>query len=127
MTSSDPKLDDAKYALFTNLARWGNYFIIILSGYKNIEKKNLDHICYKKYLGEDWTPKWTGAPTLICNHRSWLDICIGYAYFNACFVGKTAVKSLPGIGRCAELIGCIFVTRVGKDAAASRSKTFELI
>ena len=91
MTCSDPKLDDTRYAIFTYFARWINYFMIILSGYAKVEKKELKHICYKKYLGDDWKPKFEGAPTLICNHRSWLDIMIGYCFFNACFVGKTAV------------------------------------
>jgi 1-acyl-sn-glycerol-3-phosphate acyltransferase len=76
-------------------------------------------------LGPDWKPEWTGAPTYVANHRSWLDIMIGYSIFNANFVSKIAVRSIPGIGRGADFIGCIYVKRIGNDAAASRARVFE--
>jgi hypothetical protein len=32
---------------------------------------------------------------------------------------------MPGIGRVSDLLNCIYVDRVGKDAAASRARVFE--
>ena len=64
---------------------------------------------------------------MISNHRSFLDICIGVGYFAACFVAKEMVKKIPGVGRVSDLLNCIYVTRVGGDAAASRAKVFEQI
>ena len=49
-------------------------------------------VCYKKYLGPDWKPKFSGAPTLIANHRSWCDIGVGVGHFCACFVAADRVR-----------------------------------
>ena len=61
------------------------------SGYSKFELKRKD-VCYKKYLGPDWKPKYSGAPTLIANHRSWCDIGVGVGHFCACFVAADRVR-----------------------------------
>lgn len=38
------------------------------------EKPDID---YKKWLGPDWKPKYSGASTLVFNHTSWIDILVG--------------------------------------------------
>ena len=100
------------------------WFELRCSGYSKTDITKLQ-ICYKKYLGPDWKPKYSGAPTLISNHRSWTDITIGVGHFCACFVAAQRVRSIPGVWRVTDLLQCIYVNRVGADAAASRAKVFE--
>jgi len=103
---------------------WVANSLISISGYSQIDKKN-KFVDYKKYLGPDWQPTYEGAPTMIANHMSWLCIAIGVGHFCACFVSKIMVRQIPGVWRVSDLIGCIYVTRVGDDAAASKAKVFE--
>ena len=63
------------------------------------------------------------APLLISNHVAAMDI-LALLSLGGCFVAKEAVKHLPGIGRVAASIGCIFV---GRDSADSRSAAKESI
>lgn len=119
-------LDDSSWEFLCTGICWVGRSLIYLSGYSKVEKKT-KFIDYKPFLGPEWKPKYEGAPTLISNHRSFLDICIGVGYFAACFVAKLMVKKIPGVGRVSDLLNCIYVTRVGDDAAASRAKVFEQI
>jgi 1-acyl-sn-glycerol-3-phosphate acyltransferase len=105
---------------------WVGRTLINLSGYAKTEKGNI-FVDYKPYLGPDWKPKYEGAPTMISNHRSFLDICIGVGHFCGSFVGASMIKNMPGVGTVTECLQCIYVDRVGKDAAASRAKAFEAI
>jgi hypothetical protein len=70
---------------------WVGRSLIRLSGYSKTEMGN-KFVDYKVYLGPDWKPKYEGAPTIISNHRSFLDICVGVGHFCACFVAATMVK-----------------------------------
>jgi len=36
---------------------------------------------YRKWLGPDWKPEWTGASTIVSNHVCWMDIVVSLAYF----------------------------------------------
>ena len=99
-------------------------FELHASGYSGCNR-NERKICYKKYLGPDWKPAYSGAPTLIANHRSWVDVTIGVGHFCACFVAALRVRSIPGVWRVTDLLQCIYVNRVGNDAAASRAKVFD--
>lgn len=78
-TAPGGKIDKTRYAIFKFTAEWMCYLKVITSGYLGINQERKTSICYKKYLGPDWNPVWTGAPTMITNHRSWLDIMIGYS------------------------------------------------
>lgn len=124
---NDPHyLDDSSWEFLSTGIMWVGRSLIYLAGYSKIIKKT-KFIDYKPFLGPDWKPKYEGAPTLISNHRSFLDICIGVGFFAACFVAKTILRKTPGIGRVSDLINCIYVDRVGDNAVASRAKVFEQI
>ena len=76
---------DSTWQLIKKEIMWTGWFELRCSGYSALNFNKLQ-ICYKKYLGPDWKPKYSGAPTLISNHRSWTDITIGVGQFCACFV-----------------------------------------
>jgi 1-acyl-sn-glycerol-3-phosphate acyltransferase len=50
---------------------------------------------------------------MIANHTSWLDIMYGIHHFFSGFVAKSAVKKMPGVGVCADIIGSVYIDRVG--------------
>jgi 1-acyl-sn-glycerol-3-phosphate acyltransferase len=66
---------------------------------------------YTKWLGPDWKPEWTGASTIVSNHVCWMDIVVSLAYFKASFVSKKSVRDMPGIGKIASAIDCLFLDR----------------
>ena len=82
---------------------WVANFELHSSGYSGVDRRELQ-ICYKKYLGPDWKRTFTGAPTLISNHRSWIDITIGVGTFCACFVAALRVRSIPGVWRVTDML-----------------------
>ena len=63
------------------------------------------------------------APLMVANHVSPTDI-LALLSLGGCFVAKEAVRDLPGIGKTATAIGCIYV---GRDSAESRSAAKEAI
>lgn len=117
---------DSTWQFIKKEIMWTGWIELRCSGY-SVANINKLPICYKKYLGPDWKPKYSGAPTLISNHRSWTDVTIGVGHFCACFVAAQRVRSIPGVWRVTDLLQCIYVNRVGADAAASRAKVFEQI
>lgn len=54
-----------------------------------------------------------------------MDVVVGLYAFTPAFVGKSVARRLPGIGRVGDMLGCIYVTRVGDDAKASRADAFK--
>lgn len=126
MTIHGLDLPDTTWAIIKVIIMKTGQFELLATGYSRTEKKELK-ICYKKYLGPDWKPKYSGAPTLISNHTSWCDVCIGVGHFCTCFVCADRIRSIPGVWRVTDLLRCVYVKRVGSDAAASRAKTFEAI
>lgn len=68
---------------------------------------------YKKWLGPDWKPEWTGASTIVSNHVCWMEIVLALAYFKASFVGKESIRDMPGIGKIGVAIDCLFISRAG--------------
>lgn len=117
-------LSDSTWQIIKRIIMFTANFELRSSGYSKFEKKELN-VCYKKYLGPNWKPKYSGAPTLVANHRSWTDIAIGVGTFCSCFVAADRVRSIPGVWRVTDLLQCIYVKRVGSDASASRARVFE--
>ena len=58
------------------------------------------------------------APCLVANHISATDI-LALLSLGCCFVANNKVLDLPGIGRVAKAIGCIFVARDSQDSRTS--------
>ena len=59
------------------LARAGSWFAMMQIGYPIIKREKATHICYKKFLGPDWTPEWGGSKhhdLQSCYHVRW-DCC----------------------------------------------------
>jgi 1-acyl-sn-glycerol-3-phosphate acyltransferase len=63
------------------------------------------------------------APCIVANHISATDI-LALLSLGCCFVANNKVLDLPGIGRVAKAIGCIFVAR---DSQESRTSAKEAI
>jgi len=63
------------------------------------------------------------APLLISNHIAPTDI-LALLALGCCFVAKEGVRAVPGVGRVAASIGCIFV---GRDSPDSRTAAREAI
>ena len=57
----------------------------------NLEYVSTGEGDYKKWLGPDWKPQWTGAGTIVANHVCWLDILVSMAYFFPSFLSKKSV------------------------------------
>ena len=92
-----------KTAIFKWLAKYMSRLMVMVSGglffYKH-ERINKD---YKKYLGPDWTPKFEGASSYVCNHSCWLDILIcNFAKDFPVFTPKIGIKKWPVVGTIAE-------------------------
>ena len=58
------------------------------------------------------------APCVVANHISATDI-LALLSLGCCFVANNKVLDLPGIGRVAKAIGCIFVARDSQDSRTS--------
>ena len=46
---------------------------------------------YRKWLGPEWKPQWTGASTIVPNHVCWVDIIFLLGQFMPSFVSKRAI------------------------------------
>lgn len=68
---------------------------------------------YKKWLGPDWKPQWTGASTIVSNHVSWMDIMVSMAYFKPSFVSKKSIRDIPVVGKLTAAFDTIYVDRAG--------------
>lgn len=68
-------------------------------------------VCYKKWLGPDWTPSYKNPGCKISNHSSWADILVHMQYQPPSYVAKSSVRKVPFVGTIAELCGCLFFDR----------------
>jgi 1-acyl-sn-glycerol-3-phosphate acyltransferase len=92
---------------------WGcARFTLWLSGYMWIDCQKDTNIDYKEYLGPDWKAEWEGAPTYIANHTSFLDIMYMVTLVFPGFVARASVKTSPGVGALATLLGSVYINRV---------------
>lgn len=65
-------------------------------------------------LGRDQPPKQL-KHVVVCNHVSALDILVFLERDFASFVAKASVRRIPLIGKCAQVVGTIFVDRSSDD------------
>lgn len=84
-----------------------NYF----RGVFTINNRRRTDICYKKYLGPDWTPTFDGAGISISNHLSWLDIPMLVWLDFPSFVAKQETLNVPAIGKGSQIIQCLYLKR----------------
>ena len=96
-------------------------------GYWFLDYKEDHSIDYSEYLGPDWKAQWEGAPTLIANHTSWLDIMYTIGIFFPGFVARSTVQKMIGVGPLSEVLGSVFVGRVGEGAQESKKAVFKAI
>lgn len=92
-----------------------------------VEGNNDESICYKEYLGPDWKAQWDGAPTYIANHTSWLDIMYMVSIKFTGFVARATVKTTPGVGKLASLLGSVYLNRVGDGSKESKKLVMQSI
>jgi hypothetical protein len=59
--------------------------------------QNATNVDYKKYLGPEWKPKFTGAGIAVPNHQCWLDILALMNTKFVCFVAKEELSKIPVI------------------------------
>ena len=75
---------------------------------------NKEDADYKKWLGPEWTPQWSGSGTIVQNHINALcDILLSMYLFFPAFVAKKPVKKYPLVGFIAQAMDCIFLDRTG--------------
>jgi hypothetical protein len=68
-------------------------------------------VCYKKYLGQNWTPSYDSkrVASVISNHASFLESPLHGMCQMPCTIAKEEAKKTPGIGQMATASGCIFL------------------
>jgi 1-acyl-sn-glycerol-3-phosphate acyltransferase len=67
---------------------------------------------YRKFLGPDWTPKYTGAGLSVSNHQSMFDIFTLFLQPELpAFLAKKEIRKVPGVGFMAEMIQSLFIDR----------------
>lgn len=76
-------------------------------------------ICYKKWLGPDWEPKYEGASTAINNHISYMDQVQMALWYLPGFVSGEHVLHMPVIGECTKAAGSIYLNREDKAQASN--------
>jgi 1-acyl-sn-glycerol-3-phosphate acyltransferase len=97
---ADPtNLSKTRWWIFRKYIEVNTGFIIKLTGFARTERIEVP-VDYSKYLGPDWKPKYEGAPTLVGNHRSWIDIMVNLHVFCPAFLARAGAKNVPGIGKC---------------------------
>lgn len=85
-------LEGWRKELATVLMRSAATLCLLLTGYMGIDTEHDEKIDYKEYLGPDWKAEWDGAPTIIANHTSWLDIMYQIHLFFPGFVARSTVE-----------------------------------
>ena len=98
--------------------RYMGYFvcrsILFIGGVVWLETKRVEDADYRKWLGPDWKPQWSGSGTLIANHISgFMDVLAAMVEFYPAFVSKKSVKNYPFIGTIACANDSIFLNRQG--------------
>lgn len=84
------------------------------------------HVDYRKYLGPDWKNDVNKTPTtIVANHQSFFDIVVSMYVTMPSVIAKEAVRYIPVVGKCAELFGCLFLTR--EDKSSQRSVVSQII
>lgn len=97
-------------------------FLAYISSIMSLTVKKRKDVCYKEYLGPDWTPQWgddTPHGCVVTNHSSWVDDTIMMSLHPSSFVAKSSVRSLPFVGYMAYSSESLFIQRTNKDAKAS--------
>ena len=68
-------------------------------------------VCYKKYLGPDWTPSYENPSTIISNHVSYLDIAMLMCRYLPSWCSDDQVERMPLIGTLARRAGTMYLNR----------------
>jgi len=92
------KTTGPRYAIIKATIRFVSRSSLYLFGYFWIEIKKDEKMCYKKYLGPDWKPVWSGAPTYVQNHTSIADGFLGVLTLFPSYVARENVRDIAGIG-----------------------------
>ena len=81
-------------------------------------KTSRPDVCYKKFLGPNWTPDYDGfrTGTLVGNHSSLYDASIHTLTQMPCFVSKAEVLDVPFIGSIGVACGSMFIRRDSKNS-----------
>ena len=77
-----------------------------------IKTEKMEDFDYKKWLGPDWKPKWSGSGTLVANHiNGFMDVLSAMCIFYPAFVSKKSMKDFPFVGTVACANDPIFLDR----------------
>lgn len=101
--------------------------IVFTTGsYAFVDYRERDDVDFKQYLGPDWKPSFDArrAPTLVGNHTSWIDISINLHLHLPSFVARATTQTIAFVGKYADFLNCIYVSRTNKD---SRNDTVDKI
>jgi hypothetical protein len=70
---------------------------------------------YNEYLGDEWELTYDSPGCIVSNHSGWMDIVVHMTRQPPCHVAKEATLKIPGVGRVAKAVGCLFVRRSDKN------------
>lgn len=121
------KMSGPRYEVMKVVIKFSARSSLYAMGYFWIDIQQDHSMCYKEYLGPDWSPAWTGAPTLVQNHTSIADGMVAVCVLFPSFVARINVLDIWGIGTLMTVMKSVFVERVGDDAKASKVATFKAI
>lgn len=112
ITGTEPNMEQKgfeKFLIRISTAITGRV-VLFSSSCLYIEEKR-PKVCYKKYLGPDWTADYEKCGSIVSNHSSWMDILIHMTRQPPSHVSKASVRKIPGVGKIAEAVGCLFLDR----------------
>ena len=98
---------------------WTGTLLAATASVFTINYKRRKDICYKKYLGPDWTPSFENFSTVVTNHSCWIDTLVLMSRYPTSFIAKASVEHLPFVGMIASSCGSLYIQRGSKDARAS--------
>jgi hypothetical protein len=112
------KITGWKFRVTKVLMKSAAQVCLFLTGYIWVKYEEDKEIDYREYLGADWKAEWDGAPTLIANHTSWLDIMYAVSFSFSGFVARSSVEKIWGVGPCATILGSVYINRVSSSKEA---------
>ena len=108
------RIDKARYMIIKVMGWFICRGILLVSGVVWIKTEYMEDADYKKWLGPDWKPEWTGSGTLVANHiNGFLDVLLAMCIFYPAFAAKKSMKNFPFVGTILHANDPILVDRQG--------------
>ena len=108
------RIDKVRYSIIKVMGWFICRGILLVSGLVWIKTEYMEDVNYKKWLGPDWKPEWTGSGTLVANHiNGHLDVLSAMCIFYPAFAAKKSMKNFPFVGTILHANDPILIDRQG--------------